>query len=57
MVRVREARRAYREFHTSCFWSFDPDYVVGVDDLQWVAERLMTYGGRAGWERGARLCH
>jgi hypothetical protein len=56
MVRVREARRAYRDFHTACFWSFDPSYVVGADDIEWVAERLMTYGGRAGWERGAKLC-
>jgi hypothetical protein len=56
MVRVREARRAYRDFHTTCFWSFDPDYVVGVDDIKWVAERLMTYGGRAGWGRGSNLC-
>lgn len=56
MVRVREARRAYRDFHTSCFWSFDPDYVVRAADVAWVSEQLMTYGGRVGWERGARLC-
>jgi len=55
MVRVREARRAYREFHTRCFWSFDPSFVVRAEDIEWVAERLMTYGGRAGWERGAKL--
>jgi hypothetical protein len=56
MVRVREARRAFREFHTRCFWSFDPDYQVKVEDLPWVARQLMTHGGRAGWERGAKLC-
>jgi len=56
MVRVREARRAFREFHTLCFWSFDPAYVVRSQDVPWVAEHLMTHGGRAGWERGARLC-
>jgi hypothetical protein len=56
MVRVREARRAYMDFHTTCFWSFDPGYVVRAQDVGWVAERLMTYGGRAGWERGAKLC-
>ena len=37
MVRVREARRAYRRFHASCFWSFDPDYVVTLSDVPWVA--------------------
>lgn len=56
MVRVREARRAYRELHTQCFWSYDPDYEITLDDVPWVAERLMRYGGRRGWERGAKLC-
>ncbi|MBI3207006.1 MAG: hypothetical protein HYZ29_36045 [Myxococcales bacterium] len=57
MVRVRVARAAYREFHTSCFWSHDPGYRVTLTDVPWVAERLMRYGGRRGWEIGAKLCH
>ena len=56
MVRVREARRAFREFHTQCFWSEDPQYRVTLADVPWVAERLMRYGGRRGWDRGAKLC-
>jgi hypothetical protein len=56
MVRLREARRVYREFHTRCFWSFDPAYRVEASDIPWVAERLMTFGGRDGWRKGARLC-
>jgi hypothetical protein len=56
MVRVREARRAYRELHTECFWSYDPDYEISLADVPWVAERLMRYGGRRGWELGAKLC-
>lgn len=56
MVAVREARRAFREFHTTCFWSFDPDYRITRQDVPWVADRLMRYGGRRGWEIGARLC-
>lgn len=56
MVQVREARRAFRRFHTQAFWSFDPDYRITARDVRWVAERLMTYGGRAGWEVGAKLC-
>ncbi len=55
MVRLREARRAFREFHTQCFWSTDPRYVVTTPDIPWVAERLMTFGGRRGWDVGARL--
>ena len=47
MVRVREARRAYRRFHTSCFWSFDPTYPITLNDVPWVAEQLKKHGGRA----------
>jgi len=56
MVRVREARRAYRRFHSSCFWSFDPAYRITDRDIEWVAGRLMEFGGREGWQLGARLC-
>jgi hypothetical protein len=56
MVRVREARRAFRRYFSQCFWSYDPDYVVSLDDVPWVAEQLMKNGGRAAWELGARLC-
>jgi hypothetical protein len=55
MVRVREARRAYRDFHTSCFWSHDPNYTITLADVPWVAAQLMTHGGRKGWEIGAKL--
>ncbi len=56
MVKVREARRAFREFRATCFWSYDPDYSITSNDVAWVADRLMRFGGRKGWERGARLC-
>ncbi len=56
VVRVREARRAYRQFHTQCFWSFDPALRITRAEVPWVAERLMTFGGREGLERGAKLC-
>ncbi len=56
MVLVREARRAYRRFHTQCFWSFDPDYQVTARDVGWVGDQLMKHGGREAWDTGARLC-
>jgi hypothetical protein len=56
MVRVREARRAFRRFRTSCFWSCRPDLVIGADDVGWVAEQLMKHGGREAWRVGSRLC-
>jgi hypothetical protein len=57
MVRIREARRAFREFHTRCFWSSPPDLIITGADVPWVIEQLRSHGGRAGWERAERLCH
>lgn len=56
MVRVREARRAYRRFRTTCFWSYRPDLEIGLADVPWVAEQLMKHGNREAWRVGARLC-
>ncbi|HEX5044746.1 MAG TPA: hypothetical protein VFV75_17740 [Candidatus Polarisedimenticolaceae bacterium] len=56
MVRVREARRAYRRFHLACFWSYNPDYRVGPGDVEWVAQQLRRHGGREAWEIASRLC-
>lgn len=55
MVRLREARRAYRRFHTACFWSFDPNYRPTAADIPWIAERLREFGGRDGWFTSAKL--
>ncbi len=56
MVKIREAKRAYRKFHTQCFWSFALDYPIGISDLPWIATQLKTYGGRQGWQIGNKLC-
>lgn len=56
MVRVREARRAYRRFHASCFWSHPPDLEIGLEDVPWVAETLMKHGNRETWRIGRSLC-
>jgi len=56
MVRVREARRAYRRYHSRCFWSFDPEYVIRAADVAWVADRLRRHGGRQAWDLARKLC-
>ena len=56
MVKVREARRAFRRFRATCFWSYRPDLRIGADDVAWVAEQLMKHGNREAWQVGARLC-
>jgi hypothetical protein len=52
MVRVREARRAFRRFRTLCFWSYRPDLEIGAADVPWVAEQLMKHGNREAWLAG-----
>ena len=56
MVRVREARRAYRRFHAACFWSFDPDYRIRASDIPWVAQQLRKHGGLQAWRVAGALC-
>lgn len=56
MVRVREARRAFRAYYTSCFWSYRRDLTITRDDVAWVAEQLMKHGDRAAWLLAAKLC-
>jgi hypothetical protein len=55
MVRVREARRAYRRFYHQCFWSYAPDHRIGAGDVEWVAEQLRRHGGRDAWDVAAKL--
>lgn len=56
MVRVREARRAFKRFRTTCFWSYRPDIIIGINEVPWVAEQLKKHGDRAAWSVGVRLC-
>ena len=56
MVRVREARRAFRRFRASCFWSYRADLRITASDVPWVAEQLMRHGNREAWRIAARLC-
>jgi hypothetical protein len=56
MVRVREARRAYRTYYATCFWSYRADLTITRDDVAWVAEQLRKNGDRAAWRIAAKLC-
>ena len=56
MVRVCEARRAFREFHAQCFWYLRPDLQVSLDDVPEIVRGLRRNGGRKGFLVAARLC-
>ena len=56
MVRVREARRAFREFYADCFWYCRKDLEIGPADVEWVAETLKKNGDMKAWRMAGRLC-
>lgn len=56
MVKVREARKAFKKYYHQCFWSFDPNYKIGAKDVNWVSEQLMKNGDQALWQIGMKLC-
>ena len=56
MVRVREAKRAFREFYATCFWSYRADLEIGLNDVEWVAETLRRNGNLETWRAAGRLC-
>ena len=55
MVAVREARKAFREMRARCFWSTPASFVLEPEDIPWIAERLVRYGGKRGWELAEKL--
>lgn len=55
MVAVREARKAFRDFKTECFWSFDPGWTIQADAIPLVIETLKNEGNRDAFERARTL--
>jgi len=56
MVRVREARRAFRTFHVQCFWYMREDMDVTLADVPEIVRGLRQNGGRRGFLLAAKLC-
>jgi len=56
MVRVREARRAFREFHAQCFWYLRKDMQINTEDIPEIVHGLRQNGGRRGFLLAAKLC-
>lgn len=56
MVRLREARRAYRAYHAQCFWYLREDMEIHLEDIPEIARGLRRDGGRKGLLLAAKLC-
>ena len=55
MVAVREARKAFAEHKTDCFWSFDPDWQVSTETIPLVIQTLKAEGNRDAFEKARTL--
>ena len=56
MVRVREARKAFRAFHAQCFWFMREDMEVTLSDIPEIVRGLQMNGGRQGFLLATKLC-
>jgi hypothetical protein len=56
MVRIREARRAFRKYYAQCFWFMRDDLEIGLEDIPEIVKGLRLHGGQRGIELAERLC-
>ena len=57
MVRLREAKKAFKLFHTECFWYLDPNMKITIRDLPEIVRGLRANGGQRGFLLANKLCH
>lgn len=55
MVAVREARRAFRAHKAEYFWSYNPDWMIQLDDVPHVIKTLRTEGDAKAFALAKRL--
>jgi hypothetical protein len=55
MVAVREARRAFRDYKTQCFWSFDPQWTIHEEQVPLVIQTLRNEGDAQAFSLAKRL--
>lgn len=56
MVHIREAKKAFRMFHSQCFWYLDKDMKITSKDLPEIVRGLRKNGGQKGFLLADKLC-
>jgi hypothetical protein len=54
--RVELARRAFKQFHAQCFWSYREDAEITEEKIPFVVRGLREHGGLAGYRAASELC-
>lgn len=54
--RLELARKAFRDFHALCFWSYREDAEITEDKIPFIVRGLREHGGAAGYRVAAELC-
>ena len=54
--RVELARKAFKDFHAQCFWSYRKDAEITEEKIPFVIRGLREHGGLAGYQVAAKLC-
>ena len=54
--RVELARKAFKEFYGSCFWSYREDLEITDEFIPFVIRGLRQHGGLAGYRIASELC-
>ena len=50
------AQEIFRRYYAQCFWHYDKDLKIGLNNMQIVVEGLRMYGGREGLILAEELC-
>jgi hypothetical protein len=54
--RLELARRAFREFYTQCFWSWQENPEITPETIPLIVRELRIHGGAKGYQLAAELC-
>lgn len=54
--RLELARKAYKDFHAQCFWSYRADAEITEEKIPFVIRGLREHGGLVGYRIAAELC-
>lgn len=56
MVKVREAKKAFKEYYSRCFWHLKSDLEITEDNLYLIIKGLKNYGDRRAFLIASKLC-